>query len=123
MDGFQPKLVVTLAIGWTLCFFCIWKGIKSTGKSSYVTALFPYVMLVILFVRGVTLPGAGKGISFYLKPDFSKISNIQVISEYDSQVIISGKFEFSYYLGGKIDRFGSMLEPKYFSHTLLLLGP
>jgi len=39
----------------------------------YVTALFPYVVLVILFIRGVSLPNSGDGIVFYLKPDFNRL--------------------------------------------------
>ncbi|KAH9517647.1 Sodium- and chloride-dependent creatine transporter 1 [Dermatophagoides farinae] len=45
-NGFQWELVLTLAIAWILCFFSIWKGVKSTGKAVYVTAVFPYVALV-----------------------------------------------------------------------------
>ena len=44
----------------------------------YFTATFPYVMLVTLFVRGITLPGAFVGLKFYMDPDFSKLANPQV---------------------------------------------
>ena len=44
----------------------------------YVTATFPYAMLLVLLVRGVTLPGAWTGIKFYLYPDMSRLSDPQV---------------------------------------------
>lgn len=44
----------------------------------YVTATFPYVMLLVLLIRGVTLPGAFDGIKFYLYPDISRLSDPQV---------------------------------------------
>lgn len=47
-------------------------------KVAYFTATFPYVTLLALLIRGVTLPGAGEGISFYLYPDLSRLANLEV---------------------------------------------
>lgn len=35
-------------------------------------------MLLVLLIRGVTLPGASVGIYFYLYPDLSRLSDPQV---------------------------------------------
>lgn len=58
----------------------VWRGVTlaSPPQVVYFTATFPYLMLVILLVRGVTLPGAYEGIIYYLKPDLLRLKDPQV---------------------------------------------
>ncbi|XP_048462621.1 sodium- and chloride-dependent taurine transporter-like [Rhincodon typus] len=72
------ELALCLMAAWIICFFCIWKGVRSTGKVVYITATFPFLMLLVLLIRGVTLPGAAQGIKFYLYPDISRLGDPQV---------------------------------------------
>lgn len=44
----------------------------------WVTATFPYLVLLVLLVRGATLPGAWRGVVFYLKPDWQKLLSTTV---------------------------------------------
>lgn len=61
--------------------FVVFKGV-SGGIEKYSKILMPMllVILVILAIRSLTLPGAGKGLAFLLKPDFSKITGSVLIS-------------------------------------------
>ncbi|XP_053396453.1 sodium- and chloride-dependent glycine transporter 1-like [Mercenaria mercenaria] len=82
-------LVLALMGAWVLVFLCLIKGVKSVGKVVYVTALLPYVLLVVFLVRGLTLPGAMAGIRYYLSPDFNRLRDSQVWLEAAVQVFYS----------------------------------
>ncbi|CAH1647253.1 unnamed protein product [Spodoptera littoralis] len=64
-------------------------GVQSAGKVVYFTALFPYVMLTALLIRGVTLEGAIDGVIFYLSPNWSTLLDARVWGDAASQIFYS----------------------------------
>ncbi|CAF1249713.1 unnamed protein product [Adineta steineri] len=100
-DMGTPHWALTLCflLAWILVAACIIQGIKSSGKVVYFTSLFPYIVIFALIIRGVTLPGAARGISFYLKPNWSKIGEFQVWIAAASQVTFSLSVAFGSILG------------------------
>lgn len=71
---------VGMAIYMLICGFVCYLGVKK-GVELASKLLMPvlFVLIVVLVIRSVTLPGAMKGVSFFLKPDFSKISDSSVL--------------------------------------------
>ncbi|XP_066479497.1 sodium- and chloride-dependent glycine transporter 1 isoform X2 [Tiliqua scincoides] len=82
-------LLGCLGVAWVVVFLCLIKGVKSSGKVVYFTATFPYVVLTILFVRGITLEGAVTGIMYYLTPQWDKILDAKVWGDAASQIFYS----------------------------------
>ena len=80
------RLVLLLILTWAMTLVGLIKGVKSLGKVSYFTALFPYIIILTLVVRGCTLDGAGDGISFYLTPRWEKLAEPKVWADAAIQV-------------------------------------
>ncbi|TKS78705.1 Sodium- and chloride-dependent GABA transporter 1 [Collichthys lucidus] len=56
--GLRWELFGFLILSWVIVYLCIFKGVKSTGKVVYFTAIFPYFILFALLINNVQLPGA-----------------------------------------------------------------
>ncbi len=52
---------------------------KGIEKSTKILMPLLLILLVVLCVKSLTLPGAGKGLEFLFKPDFSKITGTTVL--------------------------------------------
>ncbi|XP_069008721.1 LOW QUALITY PROTEIN: sodium- and chloride-dependent neutral and basic amino acid transporter B(0+)-like [Embiotoca jacksoni] len=73
-------LALCLLLSSMLVAAALLRGIKSSGKVVYFTATFPYVVILILLIRGVTLEGAKDGIDFYIgsQSNLTKLTEGQV---------------------------------------------
>uniref|UniRef100_A0A672V1R8 Transporter n=1 Tax=Strigops habroptila TaxID=2489341 RepID=A0A672V1R8_STRHB len=85
----QWPLALCLLAAWTLVFLCMLRGIRSSGKVVYFTATFPYLVILILIIRGATLDGSLDGVRFYLSSDWSRLQSAQVWSDAASQIFYS----------------------------------
>lgn len=68
--------IIFMAITVAVIMMGVQKGIE---KSSKILMPVLFLLMVALCVRAVTLPGAGEGLSFLFKPDFSKVDGKAVL--------------------------------------------
>ena len=103
----------SVTVGLTLGFLlltaaCILGGVRA-GIERVTKTLMPLLiaLLVILALRALTLPGAAEGLAYYLRPDFSRILDVNVLTA------ALGQAFFSLSLGmGALIVYGSYLNRK-----------
>ncbi|MFI2857280.1 sodium-dependent transporter [Paenibacillus sp. JSM ZJ436] len=105
VSGYMPLVwhVVVMA----LTALIVIKGIAG-GIEKFNKVLIPalIVLLIILMIRALTLPGAAEGVSFFLKPDFSRLSA-------EAALVALGHAFFSLSLGmGIMLTFGAYMDKR-----------
>ncbi len=101
-DNFWPYL-------WTIIFLLlsaliVLGGVKN-GIEKYTKILMPLllILIIVLDIKALTLPGAGKGVDFLFTPDFSKITPSVILAA-------MGQAFFSLSIGmGVIATYGSYI--------------
>jgi neurotransmitter:Na+ symporter, NSS family len=78
----NPSYVIPLGAFVILMTALIVLGGVSGGIEKATKIMMPmlFVLLIVVIFRSVTLPGAGKGVEYYLVPDFSKINGRVVLA-------------------------------------------
>jgi NSS family neurotransmitter:Na+ symporter len=71
----QWHIVVSLVITWVAMYLCIFRGLRLVGKVVLWTVPLPWLMLLILTIRGLTLDGAIQGLEYYLEPNWSRLAD------------------------------------------------
>ncbi|XP_077269484.1 sodium- and chloride-dependent transporter XTRP3 [Temnothorax americanus] len=105
-QGLKWWIVLCLLFSWTIVFFIVMKGIQSSGKVVYFTSMFPYLVLTIFFIRGITLKGASVGLAHMYTPKVEKLLDPKVWLDAATQVFYSFGLAF-----GSLIAFGSYNTP------------
>ncbi len=109
LGGLQWPIVGFLALVWVALFFIMYKGAGVIGKVAVWTVTIPWALLVILMIRGLTLPGAVDGLNYYLTPDMAVLGNIDVWFGAFSQIAftlslgMAGMFAYGSFIAKKAD--------------------
>lgn len=86
----QTQVLAALALVWFINWMVVYRGVRKgieLANKILMPALF--VLITVLVLWAVQLEGAGMGISAYLTPDFSKLSNPRVWIDAYSQIFFT----------------------------------
>lgn len=107
MGGFRWPILVGFTLSWVWIIASIWKGTKTVGKVVFYTVTIPWLLLIVFTVRGMTLPGASEGLSFYLTPDWARLADPRIWLAAVSQIFFSLSVGFAIMIA-----YGSFLPSK-----------
>ena len=101
------QVILWLAVMLGITTFVVLKGVRE-GIEKVCNILLPalFALIIILAIRSILLPGAGAGLEFYLKPDFSNLTG-------EAAMAAIGQSFFSLGVGcGNLVIYGSYLDKK-----------
>ena len=115
LGGLQWPIVGFLAFTWAVIFLITFRGARVIGKVVVWTVTIPWALLVILLIRGLTLPGAIDGLNYYLTPSLAALGDMEVWFGAFSQIAftlslgMAGMFAYGSFVAKKADVTNSAL--------------
>ena len=95
LGNFNLGVAIPLIIVWVIIFASVIGGVKDgIEKANKIFMPLLAILVVIILIRGITLPGALAGLDYMFKPDFSKLLNPQVWIAAYGQVFYSMSVAF-----------------------------
>lgn len=96
VGGFQLKVLLPVLIMWAVVYWLLARGVnRGIELASRILIPALVVMILVVVIRGVTLPGAGEGLNVLLTPDFGALVNPGVWIAAYGQVFFSLSIAFS----------------------------
>ncbi|XP_064200143.1 sodium- and chloride-dependent transporter XTRP3-like [Anguilla rostrata] len=87
--GIHMGQALCLLLAWMIVYLFIIRGVQSTGKVVYFTATFPYLVLIIYLIQGLTLHGALNGLSYMFTPKMEQLANPTTWINAATQILFS----------------------------------
>ncbi|WP_031516076.1 sodium-dependent transporter [Desulfofalx alkaliphila] len=90
LGGLKTGILIPLIIAWGITFAALYGGVKG-GIEKINRILMPtlFVLIILITVRGITLPGALDGLNYLFQPDFSKLLDFRIWTAAYGQVFFS----------------------------------
>ena len=102
-------VLLCLLVAWGLIFFCIRNGASSVGKVVKFTVFAPVILLVVMAIKGCTMPGALDGLKILFVPDFTQLGDatlwVDAVGQvfYSLSIMMAIMFAYGSYVGDDAD--------------------
>ncbi|KAK6740062.1 hypothetical protein RB195_008499 [Necator americanus] len=74
-------LGICVLLSWLAVFACLFQGVKSSGKVVYVVVVLPFIIMIVLLARLLTLEGSRVALWHFLRPDWFVLRDLTVWGE------------------------------------------
>eukprot|EP01083_Nonionella_stella_P087142 242294_1 len=78
------KLFLATCLCWIVTFICVHRGVKTASTAVKITMPLPFLLLLILLIKGLTLEGASDGIKKYF--DFSDWTELESVGIWNAAI-------------------------------------